>query len=178
MLKKHSVTKNTVWMNCSSDLKNFANSQPSASNFKSFSQPLDQFFLTVGQNNFGNKIQLRHRYLLYRRSFIVFTYYLFKDWSAFVINVSYDDIMYIEISFQDIYVTRMEVKKKIECNFIEVGMFGFRAPQFFNRWQKLQNNFLRPSLHGSYRRPFGAKIIMKLLLNFSIYYYDFMSHTS
>ena len=40
----------------SSDLKNFANSRPSASNFKSFSQSLEQFFLTVGQNNFGNKI--------------------------------------------------------------------------------------------------------------------------
>ena len=46
----------TVWINCSSDLKNFENSWPSASNFKSFSQLLEQFFLTVGQNNFGNKI--------------------------------------------------------------------------------------------------------------------------
>ena len=46
----------TVWINCSSDLKIFANSWPSASNFKSFSWSLEQFFLTVGQNNFGNKI--------------------------------------------------------------------------------------------------------------------------
>ena len=47
-LKNHSVTKkcSDLWL-----LKNFANSQPSASNFKSFSQPLKQFFLTVGQNN-------------------------------------------------------------------------------------------------------------------------------
>ena len=36
--------------------KNVANSWPSASNFKSFSRSLEQFFLTVGQNNFGNKI--------------------------------------------------------------------------------------------------------------------------
>ena len=38
-LKKHSVTKNcsNVWI-------------------KSFSRSLEQFFLTVGQNNFGNKI--------------------------------------------------------------------------------------------------------------------------
>ena len=43
-------------MNYSSDLKFFANFQPSASNFKSFSQSLEQFFLTVGQNNFGKKI--------------------------------------------------------------------------------------------------------------------------
>ena len=46
----------TVWINCYSDLKHFANSRPSASNFKSFSRSLEQFFLTVGQNNFGNKI--------------------------------------------------------------------------------------------------------------------------
>ena len=46
----------TVWINCSSDLKNFANSRPSASNFKSFSRSLEQFLNTVGQNNFGNNI--------------------------------------------------------------------------------------------------------------------------
>ena len=43
-------------MNCFSDLKNFENSRSSASNFKTFSRSLEQFFLTVGQNNFGNKI--------------------------------------------------------------------------------------------------------------------------
>ena len=74
----------TVWINCSSDLKNFANSQPSASNFnsncsnllhmrnlqdqvkkafyqkkiKSFTWSLEQFFLIVGKNNFGNKISI------------------------------------------------------------------------------------------------------------------------
>ena len=46
----------TVWINCSSDLKIFANSRPSVSNFKSFSRSLEHFFLTVGQNNFCNKI--------------------------------------------------------------------------------------------------------------------------
>ena len=47
----------TVWTNCSSDLKNFANSWPSASNLKHFSRSQEQFFLTVvGKNNFGNKI--------------------------------------------------------------------------------------------------------------------------
>ena len=48
----------TVRTNCSSDLEIFANSRPSrpsymklasASNFKSFSRSLEQFFLTVGQ---------------------------------------------------------------------------------------------------------------------------------
>ena len=38
----------TVWINCSSDLIHFANSWPSASNFKSFSRSLEPFFLTVG----------------------------------------------------------------------------------------------------------------------------------
>ena len=43
-------------IDCSSDLKNFANFWPSASNVKSFSRSLEYFFLIVGQNNFGNKI--------------------------------------------------------------------------------------------------------------------------
>ena len=38
----------TVPINCSSYLKN---SWPSTSNFKSFSRSIEQFFLTVGQNN-------------------------------------------------------------------------------------------------------------------------------
>ena len=46
----------TAWINCYSDLKNLANSRPSASNFKFFSRSLERFFLTLGQNNFGNKI--------------------------------------------------------------------------------------------------------------------------
>ena len=54
----------TVWKNCSSDLKIFANSWPSALNFKSFSPSLEQFFLTVGQNNFGSKIPFLIRIVL------------------------------------------------------------------------------------------------------------------
>ena len=46
----------TVRINCSNDLKKFANSRPSAPNFKIFSQSLEQFSLTVGQNKFGDKI--------------------------------------------------------------------------------------------------------------------------
>ena len=51
----------TVWINCSSHLKIFANSLPSASNFNLFSRLLEQIFLTVGQNNFGNKIPLLYK---------------------------------------------------------------------------------------------------------------------
>ena len=66
LLRKHELQKTfcyqtlfwpfTFRINCSSYLKIFANSRPSASNFKSFSQSLEHFFLTVGQKNFGNKI--------------------------------------------------------------------------------------------------------------------------
>ena len=56
-IKRHFVKLSWPFrINCSSDLKNFANSSPSASNFKSFSRSQEQFFLTVGQKNFGNKI--------------------------------------------------------------------------------------------------------------------------
>ena len=34
----------SVWINCSTNLKNFANYRPSASNFQSFSRSLEQFF--------------------------------------------------------------------------------------------------------------------------------------
>ena len=51
----------TVWINCSSDLKNYANSRPSAWNFKSFSRSLEQIFLTFGQNNFVNKISQKNK---------------------------------------------------------------------------------------------------------------------
>ena len=62
-MKKYYVTNSSsdvslLKINCSSDLKNFPNSRPSDSNFKSFPQSLEQFFLTVGQNNFGNKIPM------------------------------------------------------------------------------------------------------------------------
>ena len=50
-------------------LKNFANSLPSASNFKSFSRPLEQFFLTVVQNNFGNKIPFLKNSWIHIKSF-------------------------------------------------------------------------------------------------------------
>ena len=46
----------TFWINCSSDCNISIDSWPSASNFISFSWSPEQYFLTVGQNNFGNKI--------------------------------------------------------------------------------------------------------------------------
>ena len=59
-LKRHSVSKLqlpfTIQVNCSSDLKIFANSWSSASNFKRFSRSLEEFSLTVRQNKFRNKI--------------------------------------------------------------------------------------------------------------------------
>ena len=60
-IQKIIVSAVTIWgntVNCSSNLKYLANPWPSAPNF---SPLLEHFFLTVGQNNFGNKIPLRPR---------------------------------------------------------------------------------------------------------------------
>ena len=48
----------TVQKNCSTDLKNFANSGPSASNLKVFLNHKNKFFLTLGQNNFNTKYNM------------------------------------------------------------------------------------------------------------------------
>ena len=64
----------TVWINCSSFLKIFANSRPTASNFKSFSRSLEQFFIIACQNSFSNKIPL----LTYRVCFRHFSAEQFK----------------------------------------------------------------------------------------------------
>ena len=55
-LKKYFVAKN--FTACSSYLKKFANLRLKAENFKSFSRSVEQFFLTEGQSNFGNKIPI------------------------------------------------------------------------------------------------------------------------
>ena len=60
-LKKHSVTRNCSDLSLFEKINQvifffFANSRPSSSNFKSFSRSLEQIFLTVGQDNVGNKI--------------------------------------------------------------------------------------------------------------------------
>ena len=79
-VKKHSVTKNCSALSMfekksSSDLKLFENSPPSASDLKSFSRSLEQFFLTVGQNNYGNKIPL---YFLFCQGFRLSRNYQFN----------------------------------------------------------------------------------------------------
>ena len=52
----------TVWTNCSSYLRIFANSRPSSAlNFKCFLRSLRQFLLLVGQNNFRNQNTIASR---------------------------------------------------------------------------------------------------------------------
>ena len=58
----------TVRIDCY--LKYFANFRPSASNFNFFFWSLEQFFLTVGQNNFGNKMPF-----LYAQMVLVSTFF-------------------------------------------------------------------------------------------------------
>ena len=77
----------TAWINCSSDFKKFANSLPSALNFKKFSRSLEQFFFTVGQNNFGNKIPLFN--VLY--DFYSIFYLFYKDLVRIVYNI-FDEV--------------------------------------------------------------------------------------
>ena len=50
----------TVWVNCSSNLKIFANSWPSSSNFKSFFSITRTIFSPLGQKTFGNKIPMNN----------------------------------------------------------------------------------------------------------------------
>ena len=69
----------TVWINCSSDLKIFANYQPSASNFKSLSWSLKHFFLIVGQSNFGINIPVLKIINLYCWIFSHLKAYLSSD---------------------------------------------------------------------------------------------------
>ena len=72
-----------VWINCSSDLKFFVNSRPSALNFTSFSRTLERFFLWVGQNNFDNKIP-NLTFLVRRNSRAVLQ--LLRKWGRFSIR--------------------------------------------------------------------------------------------
>jgi hypothetical protein len=64
--------------------KNFANTRLSALNFKSFSRLPDFFFITVGQNNFGNKIPL----LAFFHKFLSFLK-LHKLWQFLLIFYDY-----------------------------------------------------------------------------------------
>ena len=69
----------TVWINCYRDIKFYANSQPSASNVKSFSWSLEHFFLIVGQNNFDNKIPflVLHSLVIWTSWYQKMTFFLF-----------------------------------------------------------------------------------------------------
>ena len=73
----------TFWKKATfSNLKIFANSQPSASNFKFFSLSLDHFFLTVGQNNLSNKIPLFNEDFEYDTTIhILAQFYIWKKWA-------------------------------------------------------------------------------------------------
>ena len=74
----------SVWIHCFSDLKNFANSRPSASNFKSCSRQLE-FILTVGQNNFGKCYRSRICNVFNFLSVFLCDYFNFQnpfDWTS------------------------------------------------------------------------------------------------
>ena len=65
----------TVWINCSRDLKKNSNCRIS----KDRSRSLEQFLLTVGQNNFGNKIPFPSFFLHFLSLFPI--NYVFDIWN-------------------------------------------------------------------------------------------------
>ena len=77
--------------------KFFANSRPSASNFKRFSRSLEQFLLTVGQNNFGNKIP----FLSYCISFSIFQFMEKEkgNWPTYFLCQKVDNVDMIDHRF-------------------------------------------------------------------------------
>ena len=68
----------TAWINCSSDLK-------------SFSRSLEQFFLTVGQSNFGNKIPF---------SSLLITWFSFQTQSKVYFQARYLTIFRISLFWE------------------------------------------------------------------------------
>ena len=133
-LKKHSMYYPklfwpfTVPINCSSDLKKFAISQPSASNFKSLSWSLEHFFLTVGQNNFGNKIPFAH---FVRKFFwIDVKICIWQIWSKLTVKVISCLVhYYLRIPVWKLYMKK--IKQVYVCNYLpklmlnDTGIFLF-----------------------------------------------------
>ena len=88
----------TVWINYFSDLKIFANFQPSASNFKKFSRSLEHFCLTVGQNNFGNKIPFLNSLKKPKKSSIFIAWYTrIEDFCSFFGRIENKKICFLDL---------------------------------------------------------------------------------
>ena len=109
----------TVQTNCSSDLKIFANSRLSASNFKSFSPSLEQFFLAAGRNNFGNKIP-------FLESIPSFLYMLFMNMTLWI-NVQLESISQLLMS--RIFVIYFSLWKRI-CNIMSTYLCKISARHY------------------------------------------------
>jgi hypothetical protein len=76
------------------------------------------------------------------------------------------------------YLGFRKLEKGLECNFIEVGMFGFSRSAVLQQMTKAAEQFSQAKFAWQLQEAFWGKIILKLHLNFSIYNYEFMSHTS
>ena len=120
-----------VWLNCSIDLKIFANSWPSsASNFKSyFDHYVEQSLFTIGQNNFGNKIPLFPSTDFHTNDTS------FSQTSNNILN------SHIHSLFKPCYITLGKYKNlckpNIECIRMS-GIFQQCYKQKFVKWQNLQ----------------------------------------
>ena len=105
----------TVWINFSSDLKSFANSRPSASNSKSVSQSLEQFFLTVGQNKFGNKIPF-----LFPLSFSPY-WSLLDFWKIKLDEL--DSLFILNLNFAGYTGSKNQVQNRLKIKFCQFFIF-------------------------------------------------------
>ena len=111
----------TVWINCSSDLKHF----------KSLSRSLEQFFLTVGQNNFGNKIP-----------FSVLTSFIFYRMPPSVkivsVDMSHRNLEELSLCCSPNFVTHLYLNDNRLCELPKDFFLQFNHLQ----WLDLRNNLL------------------------------------
>ena len=136
----------TVWINCSSCLKNFANSRLSAIT--------THFFLTAGQNNFANKIPVLlaknflngkaigflprdyqyHTPYLYS---ICTWYELWHMWNEFSSSpiLTYRHVMHLNFFFKAYWIHNLNKK----CQYLREknGFDHFHQKIFFFEWKKI-----------------------------------------
>ena len=141
----------TVWTNCSSVLKIFANSRPSASNFKSFSQSLEQFFLTVGQNNFG-KVHIFWEGHKFCEIFTLLLSYVVPVKIKLVISqnfVAFSEYMNFNNNLLLFRLCNLLSKSRIKQNISSYLCSLLKKPCFVSMWQWmtsfLTTNFTRSS---------------------------------
>ena len=121
----------TFQINWSSDFKKFANSQPSDMSLKSLSRSLKQFSLTVGLNNFRNKIPVVK---------ILFKCNLIKGFGHNVLKLRY-------------YEKATKFEKKFYRFWQNIFFYSVESKQvgdFFNFWGLWERPLMTSLIFGSF----------------------------